>query len=85
LERDENAPVAVLAPLSVIVIWWIATHGKGGAALRLVAWLAAAIVVWVLIALKNPPVAGAIATGWVTGLAAFISDLGHFLGALNIH
>ena len=71
---------AVLAPLSVIAIWWVSTHGKGAAALRLVAWLAAIIVVLVLVAMKDPAAAGALVTGWFTGISEAVTGLGRFLG-----
>ena len=70
---------AVLAPVSVIALWWLATHGKGLVAARLVAWLAAVIVLLVLVAVKNPHAAGALVTGWFDGISGFISGLGRFL------
>ena len=76
---DDDAVAAILAPLSVIAIWWISTHGKGAAALRLVAWGSAIIVVLVLVSFKDPSAAGAVVTGWFSGISAAISGLGHFL------
>ena len=76
---------AVLAPLSVIGLWWVSTHGKGTAPGRLVAWLVAAIVVLVLVAVKDPHAAGAVVSGWFTGISGFISGLGHFLTDLFGH
>ena len=76
---DDDAVAAVLAPLSVVAIWWISTHGKGAVALRLVAWLAAVIVLLVLVAVKNPHAAGEVVTGWFAGISGFITGLGRFL------
>lgn len=76
---DDDGVAAVLAPLSVIVIWWVSTHGKGAAALRLVAWLSAVIVVLVLVSFKDPHAAGALVTGWFSGISAAITGLGHFI------
>jgi hypothetical protein len=72
--------VPVLAVLAVIGLWWVSTHGKGTAPGRLVAWLAAVIVLLVLVAVNNPHAAGDVVTGWFTGISGFITGLGHFLG-----
>ena len=77
---DDQGVAAVLAPLSVVAIWWVSTHGKGAAALRLVAWLAAVIVVLVLVAMKDPAAAGALVTGWFTGISEAVTGFGRFLG-----
>ena len=69
----------VLAPLAVIALWWVSTHGKGTAPGRLVAWLAAVIVILVLVAVKNPHAAGDVVTGWFDGISGFITGLGRFL------
>ena len=71
---------AVLAVLGVIALWRVSVKGKGGAALRLVAWGSAIIVVWVLIGFKNPAVAGSLATDFVTGISTAASGLASFLG-----
>jgi hypothetical protein len=71
---------AVLAPLSVIALWWLATHGKGLVVARLAVWLAAVIVVLVLVAMRNPAAAGAVVSGWFTGISGFITGFGRFLG-----
>lgn len=73
---------AVLAPLSVIAIWYISTHGKGAAALRLAAWGAAVVVVLVLVSFKDPAAAGAVVSGWFRGISQAASGLAHFLGDL---
>ena len=73
---------AVLAPLSVIAIWYVATHGKGAAALRLAAWLSAVIVVLVLVSFKDPAATGALVSGWFKGISEAASGLGSFLSAL---
>jgi hypothetical protein len=77
---DDDGVAAVLAPLSVIAIWWVSTHGKGTAPGRLVAWLVAVIVVLVLVSLRDPTAAGALVGGWFSGISGFITGLGHFLG-----
>jgi hypothetical protein len=80
LRRGDDDPVAaVLAPLSVIAIWWVSTHGKGAAALRLAAWLSAVIVVLVLVSFKDPAAAGALVTGWFSGISAAVTGLGRFI------
>ena len=71
--------MAVLAVLAVIVLWRTSVKGKGGAALRLVAWGSAIIVIWVMIGFKSPAVAGSLATDFVTGISAAASGLADFL------
>lgn len=77
---DDDPVAAILAPLSVIALWWVSTHGKGAAALRLAAWGSAVIVVLVLVSFKDPAAAGALVTGWFTGISEAVTGLGHFLG-----
>jgi hypothetical protein len=77
---DDDGVAAVLAPLSVVAIWYLAVHGKGAAALRLVAWGSALVVLLVLISFKDPAAAGAVVTGWFDGISGFITGLGRFLG-----
>ena len=77
---DDYAVAAVLAPLSVVAIWYLAVHGKGAAALRLVAWLSAVIVVLVLVSFKDPAAAGAVVTGWFSGISTAVTGLAHFIG-----
>jgi hypothetical protein len=72
--------VAVVAPLAVIALWWVSTHGKGGAALRLAAWGSAIFVLWILIAFKEPRVATGIASGFADGISQAVSGLAKFLG-----
>ena len=72
--------MAVLAPFAVIVLWYLATHGKGTAPGRLVAWGSAVIVVWVLVGFKNPGVAGTIAEGFASGISQAASGFAAFLG-----
>lgn len=71
---------AVLAPLSLIALWWVATHGKGTAPGRLVAWGSAAVVLWLLVAMKNPSAADGVASEFASGMSRFITGLGHFIG-----
>lgn len=70
---------AVLVVVAFIAFWWIATHGKGGVPGRIIAWGAAIIVVWVLVAMKNPSAATDVARGAASGTSAAITGLGHFL------
>jgi hypothetical protein len=68
--------------LTVIAIWWISTHGKGSAALRLIAWAAALGVLWLLLAVHSPAQAGHIASGAASGVAVAISAFSQFAGGL---
>lgn len=72
----------VVAVLTVITIWWLATHGKGNVAARLAVWGAAFIVVWVIIAVNNPHAGAAITSVYTIGAPAavhgFASFLSHF-------
>jgi len=72
--------VAVLAVLGVIALWRVAVKGKGGAALRLVAWGSLIIVVWLMIGFKNPAEAGALAQDFISGISQAASGLADFLG-----
>jgi hypothetical protein len=76
---DDDPVAAVLAPLSVIALWWVSTHGKGTAPGRLVAWGSMLVVVLVLVAVKAPAAAGAVVSGWFNGISTAITGLGHFL------
>jgi len=73
---------AVLSVLAVALIWRLAVKGKGGAALRLVAWGSLIIVVWVLLAVENPGVADGIPGAFASGISQAVSGLGRFLGML---
>jgi hypothetical protein len=70
-----DAGPAVAVVLAVIGIWWISTHGKGGAALRLIAWVLLPLMLWLLDAVHDPAQAGHIATGAASGVATAISGL----------
>lgn len=74
--------MAVIAPLAVITIWWISTHGKGTAPGRLVAWLAAILVVWVMIAMQDPRSADMAANAFASGFGQAIRGLGTFIRLL---
>jgi hypothetical protein len=69
--------------VSVIAIWWVATHGKGTAPGRLVAWLLAVIIGWVMVAITDPSAAGKVAGFTASGAAGLIAGIGHFIGALH--
>jgi hypothetical protein len=73
---------AVVSVLFVVAIWWVATHGKGTAPGRLVAWLSAIIVVWVLLAIKDPSVAGGAPSAFASGIGQAATGLGDFLSRL---
>jgi hypothetical protein len=68
-----DAGPAVAVVLGVIVVWWLATHGKGGAGFRLIAWILLPVMVWLLIAVHDPAQAGHIAAGAASGVATAIS------------
>lgn len=73
---------AVAVVLAVLVIWWVSTHGKGGAALRLIALMMAAVVFWMLLAVNDPSQAGRIAGGAASGVATAISAFGQLFGGI---
>jgi hypothetical protein len=70
-----DAGPAVAVVLGVVGIWWISTHGKGGAALRLIAWVMLPLMLWLLDAVHDPAQAGHIATGAASGVATAISSI----------
>jgi hypothetical protein len=77
-----DAGPAVAVVLGVVVIWWVSTHGKGGAALRLIAWVLLPVMVWLLIAVHDPAQAGHIASGAASGVSVAISSISRLAGAL---
>jgi hypothetical protein len=70
---------AVWAVLFIIGLWWVATHGKGIVAARLAVWLAAVIIVLVLL---GSTIAGNAVSGFVSGLGQAIHGLASFFGDL---
>ena len=68
--------------VAFIALWYLATHGKGTAPGRLVAWLVAIIVIWIMVSLKNPAAADRLVDFVKTGLSAAFTGIGDFLGAL---
>jgi hypothetical protein len=80
LRSGDDDLVEVVAPLAVIVLWWLSTHGKGTAPGRLVAWGSAVIIVWVLVAIKDPGAADPIPGAFAAGIGQAASGLGAFLG-----
>jgi hypothetical protein len=81
-DRGDDGAMAVLVVFGVIVLWWLATHGKGTAPGRLVAWLVAIAVLWVVVAVKNPSAASSLASGMATGASQAASGIGAFFGSL---
>jgi hypothetical protein len=75
-----GAGVAVI--LAVIAIWWLATHGKGTASGRLIAWLLLPAVAWVVLAARDPVQAGHIASGAASGAAAAVSGFSRLVSSL---
>ena len=71
--------MAVVAVIAVVALWRVSVKGKGGAALRLIAWSALVIVVWLMVGFKNPAEAGAIAQGFATGISQAASGFAAFL------
>jgi hypothetical protein len=75
-DRSDDERMPVLAVLSVIVLWFLSSHGKGTAPGRLVAWGSLVAVVWVLLAIKDPGVADGIPGAFASGIGeAFIRAL----------
>jgi hypothetical protein len=77
-----NAGAAVAVVIAVIAIWWLATHGKGTASARLIAWVLLPVVAWVLIAVASPAEAGRIATGTASGVAVAVGAFSRLAGAI---
>lgn len=73
---------AITVGVSFVGFWYLATHGKGTAPGRLVAWVLAPIIIWVFIAVNNPSAGAKVATFAATGTAGLIAGLGHFIAAL---
>jgi hypothetical protein len=74
--------VPVVAVLAVIALWYVSTHGKGTAPGRLVAWLVAAVVVWVMVDLQDPRSGGMVASGFASGIGQAVTGIGKFIGLL---
>jgi hypothetical protein len=72
----------VLVAVFVIGIWWLSTHGKGGAALRLVAWVLLPVILWLMIAVHDPAQAEGIASGAASGVATDIGAFSQLFSAL---
>jgi hypothetical protein len=73
---------AVLAVLLVIFVWYIATHGKGLVVARLMAWLLLILAILVLVAIKDPGLAGSALAGFAHGISQAVSGLVNFIKAL---
>lgn len=71
--------MAVVAVLVIVALWYLATHGKGTAPGRLVAWGSMIVVVWVLLAIKDPGVADGIPGAFASGISQAASGFGEFL------
>lgn len=72
----------VIVAIFVIGTWWISTHGKGGAAFRLIAWVMLPLVLWLLVAVHDPAQAGQIASGAASGVSVDISAFSRLVIAL---
>ena len=81
-ERGDDERMPVLAVLSVIVLWFLSSHGKGTAPGRLVAWGSMIAVVWVLLAVKDPGVAGGMPSAFASGIGEAATGIGKFISAL---
>lgn len=77
-----DAAPALGVALTVIAVWWVATHGKGSAALRLIAWTALLGVLWLMLAVHSPAQAGRIASGAASGVAVAISAVSQFASGI---
>jgi hypothetical protein len=73
---------AVASVIFIIVIWYLATHGKGIVAARLAVWLVAAIVVLVAISFTDPGQAGSAVSGFFGGIRQAASGVSQFFRAL---
>lgn len=72
----------VIVGIFVIGTWWISTHGKGGAAFRLIAWVMLPLVLWLLAAVHDPAQAGSIASGAASGVSVDISAVSRLIIAI---
>jgi hypothetical protein len=77
---DAGAAVAVV--IAVIAVWWLATHGKGTASARLIAWILLPVVFWLLVAVASPAEAGRIASGTASGVAVAVGAFTRLAGAI---
>ncbi len=64
--------------MAIIGLWWVATHGKGTAPGRLVAWGVMLVVVWGFIAASNASTATTIAGDGAHGLVTAIRGFTDF-------
>jgi hypothetical protein len=74
--------MGVLSVLVVIGIWYLATHGKGIVAARLVAWLLLPIVALVLIGFNDPGLTGGILANFARGIHQAADGFASFLHML---
>lgn len=77
-----DAGPAVAVVLGVIAVWWLATHGKGGAGFRLIAWILLPLVFWMLLAVHDPAQAGRIASGAASGVATAVSGISQWVSGI---
>jgi hypothetical protein len=77
-----SAGDGVAVTLAVIAVWFLATHGKGTASGRLIAWLLLPAVAWVVIAVRDPGQAGSIASGAAAGAASVVSGFSRLVSFL---
>lgn len=68
----------MISVLVIIGIWYLATHGKGNVAARLVAWLLALIIGVVVLAFSDPRLAASAVTGFASGITQAASSVAKF-------
>lgn len=77
-----DAGPAVAVVIVIIAIWYLSTHGKGGAGFRLIAWLLLPVILWMLLAVRDPAQAGRIASGAASGVAVAVSGISRWVSGI---
>lgn len=77
-----DAGPAVAVVIVIIAIWYLSTHGKGGAGFRLIAWLLLPVILWMLLAVHDPAQAERIASGTASGVAVAVGAVSRLAGAI---
>lgn len=70
---------AVITVLTLVAVWWLATHGKGNVAARLAAWGALLAAGWVVIAAVSPHAGSVITSVYATGAPAAVHGIASFI------